>query len=154
MLRGREEFKMESIIFEREEEKREMIKNLDARCPRNEKMVKLYWKILEYNTGSLKKIARNGMREMENANWLMEITHLLFNDKVASSWSFLISISIFWYVFSNPELFYQEYNTRWWIIIFMHVYLIITNLSFRFSYRKLEKRCSKESMRSITKEIF
>ena len=67
-------------------------KNFEARETRNGKIVKLYWKILEYNAGSLKarrgknivwedkevgqviffkqnrKIAGNGMREIENAN--------------------------------------------------------------------------------------
>ena len=40
---------MERIIFGKEE-KRKMVKNLDANRIRNGRMSKVYWKILEYNT--------------------------------------------------------------------------------------------------------
>ena len=99
MLRERQEFKRENIIFEKEEEKRGMEKNLDAKGIKNRRMIKVYWKILEYNTAVLednteslkvrrgknmvwedkevglfnfwkrnRKIAKNGMSEMENEN--------------------------------------------------------------------------------------
>ena len=53
MLRGKQKFKMESIFFERGK-RREMVKNLGDRGIRNRTMVKLDWKIFEYNTVILK----------------------------------------------------------------------------------------------------
>ena len=42
--RGKQKFKMKSIFFEREEERRETVKNLDEMGIKNGTMLKLFWK--------------------------------------------------------------------------------------------------------------